>query len=130
MDGLRQRIADFLSGSVFAVAGASNDRSKFGNQVLRHYLAHGKRVIPVNPRATEVEGLPCVPDLRSLPEPVHGLSIITPPAITEGLVDEAIAVGIPRLWMQPGAESRPAIQRAKAAGLTVIGYGPCVLVEL
>ncbi|QDU69128.1 CoA-binding protein [Engelhardtia mirabilis] len=121
---------EFLSGEVFAVAGASNDRSKFGNRVLRHYLAHGKRAIPVHPTETEVEGLAVARTLANLPEPVWGLSIITPPRVTERLVEEAAAAGIERIWMQPGAESPAAIARARELGLEVIAGGPCVLVEL
>ena len=83
---MAREIDDFLNGEVFAVAGASTDRTKYGNKVLRCYQQAGREVIPVNPRATEVEGIPCVPDLGSLQAEVHGLSIITPPGVTEALV--------------------------------------------
>lgn len=126
----QERIADFLTGDVFAVAGASNDRTKFGNRVLRHYLAAGRTAFPVHPREARVENLVAYANLASLPGPVHGLSIITPPAVTEGLVREAIAAGVERIWMQPGAESPEAIEFAEAAGIVVIAGGPCVLVEL
>lgn len=125
-----ERIRDFLAGTVYAVAGASSDRSKYGNKVLRCYLQNGRRAIPVNPRETEVEGQAVAKDLASLPERVHGLSIITPPPVTEKLVEEAARAGITRVWMQPGAESAKAIERAKELGLSVIAGGPCVLVML
>jgi predicted CoA-binding protein len=124
------RIQTFLDGGPFAVAGASTDRSKYGNKVLRCYGQAGRRAYPLNPREAEVEGLTAYPDLASLPEAVHGLSIITPPAITERVVDEALAIGIENLWMQPGAESADAVARAEAAGCNVIAGGPCLLVVL
>ncbi len=127
---LQARIDDFLAGRVYAVAGASKDRSKYGNKVLRCYLQHALRAIPVNPNEATVEGVACVKDLASLGEPVHGLSIITPPPVTERLVEEAARAGIQRVWMQPGAESRRAIERAEALGLSVIAGGPCLLVVL
>lgn len=131
MKRVAELIEDFLSHGPWAVAGASHDRSKYGNKVLRCYLQNGRTpVYPVNPRASEVEGEKAYPDLRSLPGPVHGLSVITPPAITEGLVEEAAEVGIGRLWMQPGAESRRALARAAELGLDVIAGGPCLLVVL
>jgi predicted CoA-binding protein len=105
-------------------------RSKYGNKVLRCYMQHGLTAHPVNPRESEVEGLTCYPDLASLPPGVRGLSIITPPKITEGLVEDAARAGIPRVWMQPGAESALAIRRAEELGLTVIAGGPCLLVAL
>lgn len=125
-----QRIEAFLAGDTFAVAGASNVRSKYGNMVLRCYQQAGRTVYAVNPRETEVEGAPCVKDLASLPEPVHGLSIITPPKITEQLVEDAARAGIRHIWMQPGAESDEAIERAEELGMSVIAGGPCILVIL
>jgi predicted CoA-binding protein len=127
---LSDAISEFLAGNVFAVVGASNDRWKYGNKVLRCYLQNGRKAIPVNPNATIVEGISAVPDLASLPEPVHGASIITPPDVTERIVEQAAAAGITRLWMQPGAESDRAIERAEELGLSVIAGGPCVLVAL
>lgn len=128
----RARIERFLSGTRFAVVGASRDRSKFGNRVLRCYAAHGFTVYAVNPRESEpeIEGVPCVPDLASLPGPIDGLSIVTPPAVTEQVVEEAARLGIPRIWMQPGAESPAALRRAEELGLDPIAGGACVLVEL
>jgi predicted CoA-binding protein len=77
-----------------------------------------------------VEGIVAIPDLASLPEAVHGASIITPPEITERIVEQAAAAGIRRLWMQPGAESAKALRRAGELGLSVIAVGPCQLVVL
>src|SRR5438132_12493353 len=97
------RIEEFLKGRTYAVVGASNDRSKYGNKVLRCYRRAGLEAFAVNPKDDEVEGAPCFPDLTSLPKPVHGASIITPPPVTERIVEDAHAAGITRLWMQPGA---------------------------
>jgi len=123
-------IQAFLAGSAFAVAGASKDRAKYGNKVLRCYLQNHRTVYAIHPREREIEGVPCFPDLASLPEPVHGLSLVTPPPVTEKLVEEAARCGIRHLWMQPGAESAAAVARARELGLHVIAGGPCVLVAL
>lgn len=124
------RIEQFLSGRVFAVAGASTDRAKYGNKVLRCYQQAGRKVYGIHPRETAIEGAPCVARLSDLPERIDGLSIVTPPPITEKLVEEAAAAGVTRLWMQPGAESAAAIARAKELGLELIAGGPCLLVAL
>jgi len=126
----QERIDAFLAGRSFAVVGASQDRSKYGNKVLRVYLQHELTVFPVNPRIDEVEGLRCYPDLESLPEPVHGVSIITPPKVTETIVEQAGRIGIGHLWMQPGAESEAAIGLAEQLGINLIVGGPCVLVVM
>jgi predicted CoA-binding protein len=126
----REKIALFLSAGPYAVVGASRDRSKYGNKVLRCYLQHGLEVFAVNPNATEVEGVAAVPSLRHLTTPVRGISVITRPEVTEQLVEVAPTVGAELVWMQPGAESVAAVARAEALGLTVISGGPCVLVAL
>jgi predicted CoA-binding protein len=110
--------------------GASTDRSKDGNKLLRVYQQNKMDVVPINPTATEVEGLTAYPDLASAPGPFDGVSIITPPKVTERVVDEALGLGIKHLWMQPGAESESAIQAAETAGASVIAHGPCILVSL
>ncbi len=120
----------FLDGSPHAVVGASTNREKYGNKVLRVYQQTGRAVYPINPRADEIEGLKAYPDLASLPEAVHGISVITPPKITESVVEEAAKLGIMNIWMQPGAESERAVQMAEEAGINVIGGDACILVVL
>ncbi len=125
-----RKMTEFLREGPWAVVGASTDRAKYGNKVLRCYLQNGREAFPVHPRESEIEGLRCFPDLASLPEPVPAVSIITPPAITDRVVDEAIRTGVKHLWMQPGAESSAAIDAAEQAGLHVIAGGPCILVRI
>lgn len=119
----------FLAGSTFAVVGASGDRSKFGNKVFRAYRQQGRTAHPVNPSAEEIEGVDASPNLSAIAVAPHGVSIVTPPEVTDKVVDEAIKLGIRHLWMQPGAESPAAVRKAKDAGINVISGGPCVLVE-
>lgn len=126
----RARIRDFLAGDGFAVVGASPDRSKFGNRVLRCYLGHGREAWPVNPHHEEVEGRACAASLGLLPAPVHGVSVITPPAASLGVLEEAARLGLTRVWLQPGAEDAAVLARAAELGLEPIAGGPCLLVEL
>ncbi len=127
---LEEQIERFLGGSPHAVVGASQDRSKYGNKVLRAYLQKNRAVFAVNPTADEVEGEEAYPNLALLPTPVHGISVITPPDVTETIVEQAGELGIANIWMQPGAESETAIQRAQELGMNVIAGGPCALVIL
>jgi len=114
------RMKQFLGAPAFGVVGASTNREKYGNKVLRCYQQHGKRVVAVNPHATEVEGVESVASVAQLPADVTALSIITPPAVTEQAVEAAIAKGIKHVWMQPGAESAKAVARCREAGINVI----------
>jgi predicted CoA-binding protein len=104
-------------------------RSKYGNRVLRAYLAQGMAAFPVNPNEDEVEGLLCHPTLASLPQRPHGVSVITPPDVTDRILRDAAALGIRHVWLQPGAESGDSERIAGELGLRLISGGPCILVE-
>ena len=124
------QIDEFLQAPAYAVVGASEDPRKYGHKVFATYLRHGRTAYPIHPTAASILGHTAYPSLAALPEPVEAVSNITPPAVTERVVEEAIAAGVRRLWMQPGAESPRAVERARSAGLSVISGGPCLLVEL
>ena len=111
----QEKIKQFLMGKRFAVVGASTDREKYGNKVLRVYQQNKLEVVPINPKADEVEGLKAYPDLASVPGAIDGLSIITPPKVTEHVVAEAVKRGIKNVWMQPGAESDAAVEAAESS---------------
>lgn len=125
-----EQLNKFFSAKKYAVVGASTNREKYGNKVLRCYMQHEKDVIPINPRADHIEGLKTAASLADLDKSVKSLSIITPPKITEEIVDEAIRLGFENIWMQPGAESQSAIEKAEAAGINVLANGICILVVL
>jgi len=125
-----QQLDSFFASEAFGVVGASANREKFGNKVLRVYLQQGKKAIPVNPREKEIEGIPCVASVEELPPNVKSISIITVPHVTEQMVDKAIAMGIANIWMQPGAESPAAIEKCRNNNINVIADGSCILVVL
>ena len=124
----KEKIQAFLGAGPFAVVGASTDRNKYGNKVLRCYLQHGLKAYPVHPKASKVEGQPCFPSLRELPEPVRAASVITPPPMTERVVEDAHASGVEFVWMQPGAESQAAIDYCHEHGIQVI-HDACAMVH-
>jgi len=130
MPDMQQRIEQFLDGSPHAVVGASRNPSKIGYLVLQSYLQNDRMVYPVNPNADKIDGLVTYPDLPSMPEVPYGISIITPPHISETIVEQAGAIGVKNIWLQPGAESELAISRAAELGMNVIAGGPCILVVL
>lgn len=124
------KIERFMQSKSFAVAGASANRAKFGNKVLRCLKQNGYDVTPINPLCDEIEGLSCAKSVQELPNCIKSLSIITPPQITETVVLQAISKGITNIWMQPGAESVAAIQLCKANNVNVIADGSCLLIIL
>ncbi|HBA72586.1 MAG: CoA-binding protein [Geobacteraceae bacterium GWC2_55_20] len=127
---IKQQLEKFLESPAFGVVGASTNRHKFGNKVLRCYLQHGRTAVPVNPNETEIEGVASVATIGDLPAEVKSISMITPPAVTAQLVPLAIAKGIENIWMQPGAEHPDAVALCREAGINVIADGSCLLVVL
>ena len=120
----------FLNARTFAVAGASQDQSKYGNKVFRAIIASGRTVYPLNPTSPEVEGHPAFASIADIPVATESLSIVTPPHVTCQVIQQAILAGVKNIWMQPGAEDDQASQAAREAGLNVIDDGSCILVLL
>ncbi|PWY73562.1 NAD(P)-binding protein [Aspergillus heteromorphus CBS 117.55] len=131
----------FFTSPQFAVAGASNDRNKFGYKILAWYHYHSLPVTPLNPRAPEIQldsqKYPTVASPRDLPNPKQtSLSIVTPPPVTLALLQEAHGVGIPAIWLQPGTYDSRVLEFAESHfAATVVGGGGrgsegwCVLVD-
>lgn len=130
MSAMESQIENFLSSPAFGVAGASAKREKYGNKVVRCYQQNQRKVYPVNPNENVIEGEPCVASVLDLPHEAKSLSVITPPQVTEKVVEQAIARGIENIWMQPGAESDKAVAACEEAGVNVIADGTCILVVL
>jgi uncharacterized protein len=127
---IQEQIQQFLASPAFGVVGASTNRQKFGNKVLRCYLQNGRNVIPVNPNEPEIEGIRCAATISDLPPDALSISMITPPAVTAKLVPLAIEKGIKNIWMQPGAEHPEAVALCKKRGVNVIADGSCLLVVM
>lgn len=127
---MNEAIDALLAARTFAVAGASTNPEKYGYKCYVDLKRFGKTVYPVNPRAIVIDGDTCYPSVAALPEVPEVVIAVIPPALTDKLVDELIAAGVRNLWIQPGAESALAVAKARAAGITTVHGGPCVMVGL
>lgn len=123
-----QLISDMANRRTWAIVGASPDRSKFGNRVYRTLRDAGYRVFAVNPKGGEMEGDPVFASLADLPQLPEVIDLVVPPAAAEEVVRQAHALGLTRIWMQPGAESPAAIDYCRQHGLQVV-YDACAMVH-
>ena len=105
-----------------AMVGASPEPWRPGYGVMRYLQRHGYRVIPVNPHAVgqTVHGERFHASLGKVPERIDMVDIFRRPDAVGGVVDEAIAAGVPVVWMQLGIRDDAACARAEAAGLRVV----------
>lgn len=100
-----------------AVVGASRDRMKTAHSVPLSIQRRGWRIIPVNPFATEIFGVPAYRSLADIPEPVDLVNVFRPSADATRVVREALAIGAPAVWLQQGIFSAEGRALAEAAGV-------------
>jgi hypothetical protein len=114
--------------NIFAVVGASREPQKYGYQVYEDLKKGGYRVYPVNPNAEEILGDKCYPSLETLPITPDVADVVVLPKVTEQIVKTCKKLGVKRVWMQPGSESRKAIKFCEENGIDTV-YGVCVMIE-
>ncbi len=103
-----------------AMVGASADPQKPSNGIMRQLQQAGYRVIPVNPRETEVLGEPSFPSLVDVPERIDIVDVFRRSEDTPPIADEAVTIGAKALWLQSGIANDEAATRAASAGLLVV----------
>lgn len=83
------QLTPFFDPSGVAIIGASADPRKLSHGVLRNCLSYGfaGAVYPVNPRAQEILGLPCYPDIEAVPDPVELAVLMTPAATCPSVLE-------------------------------------------
>jgi uncharacterized protein len=120
-------IQKYANEPIWAVVGASNDRSKFGNRIYRTLRSAGYKVYAVNPREEEIEGDRAYKWVSDLPEAPTVVDMVIPPRFALSTVQQAKEVGAKAIWFQPGSEDPEAIQWAQKNDLDVIES--CILVH-
>lgn len=104
-----------------AILGASTDRSKFGNKSVRAHQAQGFTVYPINPKASEIEGLKAYASLADIPPgKLDRVSVYLPPTVGIKVLPEIAARGCEEFWLNPGTESDELVAEAERLGLNVI----------
>lgn len=111
-----------------AIVGLSADWFRPSNFAAKYTQAQGYRIIPVNPKYTEILGEKCYPSLSAIPEPVDLVDVFRKPADTPAIAAEAVAIGARTLWLQIGVINDEARLIAENAGLTVV-MDRCVKIE-
>jgi hypothetical protein len=123
------RIRDLLGGAkAVAVVGLSAERTKASNMVASYLQDEGYRIIPVNPRATEILGEKCYPDLKSIEVPIDIVDVFRPASEVSAIVDDAIAIGAKAVWMQLRIIDFASADRAIDASLVAI-VDKCIKME-
>lgn len=103
-----------------AIIGASSDRKKFGNKAVRAFVWQGWTVYPVNPKESQIEGLPAFKSIREVPVRPNLVSVYLPPPVLLKELPAIAARGCDELWLNPGTESAEVLAEAGRLKLNVI----------
>ena len=118
----------FNKNFVYAVVGASNNKAKYGFQVLKDLKDAGFKVIPINPHESKILDLKCYSSLSAVPKKINVVITVVKPSVTEKIVEECSKLSIDKIWMQPGSESKAAIDFCKSHNINFV-YNTCIMVE-
>ncbi len=111
-----------------AVVGLSNSPLRPSHGVALYLQQHGYRIIPVNPTIESALGEKSYPSLDAVKEKIDIVDIFRRPEFVPDIVEQAIQLKVPAVWMQEEVVSQQAYDRAKKAGLFVI-MDRCILKE-
>lgn len=122
-------IAELLKRSkTIAVVGLSDNPLRPSHGVSAYMQSHGYKIIPVNPRITECLGEKAYASLSDVPGPIDIVNIFRRPEFVEQIVDQAIELKVPAVWMQEEVIHDIAAAKARKAGLFVV-MDRCILQE-
>jgi predicted CoA-binding protein len=124
-----ERITELLNtAKTIAVVGLTDSplRPSYG---VSHYMrARGYRIIPVNPNIKEWEGEKAYPSLLEIPEKVDLVNIFRRSEAVPEVVEHAIQIKAPAIWMQEGVVHEESAEKARQAGIFVV-MDLCILKE-
>jgi predicted CoA-binding protein len=111
-----------------AVVGLSSKPWRDSYRIARYLQDHGYRIVPVNPKETEVLGEQAYPTLLDVPFPIDAVDVFRRSEYTPDIARQAAAVGAKVLWLQLDIVNDEARTIAEEAGLDVV-MGVCIMVE-
>jgi uncharacterized protein len=122
-------IAELLKqAKTIAVVGLSRNPLRPSHGVSAYMQSHGYRIIPVNPLIEECLGEKAYSSLLAVPEKIDIVNIFRRPDYVEEVVDQAIQLKVPAIWLQEEVIHEKAADKARNAGIVVV-MDRCILKE-
>jgi hypothetical protein len=123
------RISELLkTAKTIAVVGLTDSPLRPSYGVSQYMQSHGYRIIPVNPNITEWMGEKAYPSLLDVPEKVDIVDVFRRSDAVPEVVDQAIQIKAPAIWLQEGVIHEEAAEKARQAGIFVV-MDLCILKE-
>jgi uncharacterized protein len=120
--------AIFKDCKTIAIVGLSDNPARPSYGVARYLQQQGFRIIPVNPKLTEVLGEKCYATLRAVPDKIDMVDCFRRSEEMVPIAEDAVAIGAKCLWMQIGVINYVAAKIATDAGLKVV-LDKCTKIE-
>ena len=117
-----------LRAKTIAVVGLSNNPLRPSHGVAAYLQGQGYRIIPVNPNIESSLGEDAYSSLLDVPEKIDIVNIFRRSEFVEPIVDQAVQLKIPAVWMQEDVINEKAAQKARQAGIFVV-MDRCILIE-
>jgi len=125
----QDRIHELLSHTkTIAVVGLSDSPMRPSHGVSAYMQAQGYRIIPVNPQVSEALGEKSYASLLEVPEKIDLVDVFRRPEFVDEIVEQAIQLKIPALWLQEDVVNERAAEKARQAGIFVV-MDLCILKE-
>jgi predicted CoA-binding protein len=116
------------SSKTIAVVGLSDNPMKPSYGVSQYMQSHGYKIVPVNPQVAEVLGEKSYASLLDIPEKIDIVDVFRRPEAVPEIVDQAIQLKVPAIWLQETVVHEAAAAKARAAGIYVV-MDKCILKE-
>jgi uncharacterized protein len=111
-----------------AVVGLSNSPLRPSHGVAAYLQSQGYSIIPVNPQITEALGEKSYPSLLEVPEKIDIVDVFRRPEYVDEIVEQAIQLKTPAIWLQEDVINEHAAEKARQAGMFVV-MDRCILKE-
>ena len=111
-----------------AVVGLSDSPQRPSHRVALYMQSQGYSIIPVNPQITEALGEKAYPSLLEVPKKIDIVDVFRRPEYVDEIVEQAIQLKVPAIWLQEGVINDRAAEKARQAGMFVV-MDRCVLKE-
>ena len=125
---MKKMITDVLKQKKFAIVGSFRNKEKVAYKIMQDMEKKGYEVYPVNPNMKIVDGKVSYKSISDIPFDIDVADIVTPPDVTEKIVEECLKKGIKRVWLQPGAESDKVIEFCHENNIKVL-HSICIMIE-
>ncbi|MGW7366491.1 CoA-binding protein [Streptomyces sp. NPDC054841] len=126
-DTVRKILNDL--GVTWAIVGLSSNEQRAAYEVAKVLQRHGKRIVPVHPKAEKVHGEQGYPSLDAIPFGVDVVDVFVNSDLAGAVADEAVAKGAKAVWFQLGVIDEEAYDRTRGAGLDMV-MDRCPAIEL